>query len=248
MSFAGSCLSYRELWARAERLAGRLGSLGIGPEVRVGLLASRSLELMVGVLGILAAGGAYVPLDPSFPPERLGMVLSDASVEAVVAEDGLAARLPAAAVPLVSLGRAESWEPCGAVRSAWASPRPPRLRDLHLGLDGASEGGDEHPPGDRQPAALDAGDYGLTAADRVLQKTPFSFDVSVWEFFWPLLAGARLVMAEPEGHKDPRLPGADDRRGGGDDDALRAVDAGGLRGRAGEPGPARALRLRRVIG
>ena len=123
----------------------------------------------------------------------------------------------------------------------------PGLRDLHLGLDRAAQGGDEHPPGDRQPPALDAGaEYGLTPADRVLQKTPFSFDVSVWEFFWPLLTGARLVMARPGGHQDRALPGR--RRSpaqGITDAALRPLAAAGVPGDAGARGRARSLR--RVI-
>src|SRR6185369_10530703 len=75
--FEGEHLSHGELAARAGRLAARLRALGVGPEVRVGISAERSLGLMVGLVAILRAGGAYVPLDPAYPAERLAFMLED---------------------------------------------------------------------------------------------------------------------------------------------------------------------------
>ena len=93
--YEGVSLSYRELWRRAGRLARRLRALGVGPEVRVGICAERSLEMVVGLVAILRAGGAYVPLDPKYPRDRLTFMIEDAAVPVLLAQEQLAAELPA---------------------------------------------------------------------------------------------------------------------------------------------------------
>src|SRR4029079_7961464 len=103
VSFGGEGLTYRELDARANLLARRLRSRGVGPEVRVGLYVERSLEMMVGLLAILKAGGAYVPLDPSSPLPRLAFMLEDAAVPVLLTEERLRDRLPPCEATVVCL-------------------------------------------------------------------------------------------------------------------------------------------------
>ena len=94
LAFEGAHLTYRELERRASGLAAHLRRLGAGPEVRVGLLVERSLEMVVGILAVLKAGAAYVPMDAAFPRERLAFMLSDAGVKLVLTQSGLASKLP----------------------------------------------------------------------------------------------------------------------------------------------------------
>src|SRR5215471_12213633 len=99
------CLTYRELDGRANQLAHHLRSLGVGPEVRVGLCLERSVDLIVGMLAVLKAGGAYVPLDPAYPHERLRFMLEDSLAAALVSQADLAAQLPWFQGPVVCIDR-----------------------------------------------------------------------------------------------------------------------------------------------
>src|SRR5579864_6126138 len=210
-------LTYRELAARAARLARRLRRLGVGPDVCVGICAERSLGLLVGLLAILEAGGAYLPLDPDYPRERLAFMLADSAAAVLLAPPRLAAGLPPHSACLVDLDRLdaggeEDQVPPGPVPAPAPSPAPERLRPdpENLAYVIYTSGSTGRPKGvmNRHRGILNRllwmqRAFPLDATDRVLQKTPFSFDVSVWELFWPLLAGARLVLARPAGHQDP---------------------------------------------
>ena len=131
-----SRLTFRALNRRANRLARRLQSLGVGPDAMAGLFADRSLEMLVGLLGILKAGGAYVPLAPGAPAERTSFILEDTGVRVIVTKPGLVESLPGHAAELVHLD-------CGA-EEVGVGGRPKRrrgrgrqescLRDLHVGL------------------------------------------------------------------------------------------------------------------
>jgi amino acid adenylation domain-containing protein len=202
--FENEQLTYRELNERANQLGRHLQGLGVGPDTLVGLCVERSLEMVVGLLGILKAGGAYVPLDPEYPRERLAFMLEDADVPVLLTQARLAASLPTHNARIIRLD--EDWP-------VIAAESPARVRSPveaeHLAYMIYTSGSTGRPKGamnthvgivNRLLWMQDA--YGLTPSDRVLQKTPFSFDVSVWEFFWPLLTGARLVVALPGGHKD----------------------------------------------
>jgi amino acid adenylation domain-containing protein len=120
-AFEGGRLGYRELERRANRLAAHLVRLGAGPEARVGLFVERSLEMLVGILGVLKAGAAYVPMDPAFPQERLAFMLSDAGARIVLTQTRLAARLPAGAAEAVHLD-AFDWAGEGAPLEAAVRP------------------------------------------------------------------------------------------------------------------------------
>ncbi|WP_262198933.1 AMP-binding protein, partial [Serratia ficaria] len=199
----GESLSYAQLNARANRLAHRLIACGVGPDSRVAVCAERSLAMVTALFGILKAGGAYVPLDPSYPGERLQYILQDAEPLLLLADAAGRAALAAHEVPQLALDEALPGQLSGD------NPQP-RAQSSHLAYVIYTSGSTGKPKGamnehrgvvNRLLWMQEA--YGLTAQDRVLQKTPFGFDVSVWEFFWPLMVGAQLVMAKPEGHKDP---------------------------------------------
>ncbi|HKV10090.1 MAG TPA: amino acid adenylation domain-containing protein, partial [Thermoanaerobaculia bacterium] len=192
--FEGQSLSYRELDRRANGLAWRLRDAGVGPESLVGVYLERSFEMVVSLLAILKAGGAYVPLDPEYPRERLDFMVADSGIGVLLALEPLP-------------GFSGTWiRPDGDERADAAPQRS--LSDASLAYVIYTSGSTGRPKGamNTQGALRNRllwmqEAYGLTAEDRVLQKTPFSFDVSVWEFFWPLLTGASLVLARPGGHR-----------------------------------------------
>ncbi|MZD08007.1 amino acid adenylation domain-containing protein, partial [Streptomyces sp. SID5785] len=195
-------LTYAELDARANRLAHHLQRCGAGPGALVAVSVPRSVDLVVTLLAVLKSGAAYLPLDPEYPAQRLDSMLRDA--EPVCAVTDRADRLPTeGGTPLVVLG--------GLDLSAYAAVNPPRaLTPAHPAYVIYTSGSTGRPKGVVVPhSAIDnrlrwmQDTYPIGAGDRVLQKTPSSFDVSVWEFFWPLRQGATLVVADPGGHKDP---------------------------------------------
>ncbi len=202
--FEGQGWSYAELSREANRLARLLIRLGVGPESVVGICVQRSWELIVGLLGILKAGGAYLPLDPGYPPERLAFMLHDAGAVILLTEERLAGLLPASAARVVLLdagglegeplpdlppsGRVLPDNPAYVIYTSGSTGRPKGVVIAHRGICNRLLWMQET--------------YQLTSADRVLQKTPIGFDVSVWELFWPLITGSCLVLARPGGHQD----------------------------------------------
>ncbi len=197
-------LTYAELDAEANRLAHHLRARGVGPETRVALCLERGADMVVALFGVLKAGGAYVPLDPDYPRERLAHMLADSGAALLITEERLRERLPDHAATLcVDTERAAiAAEPSTAPEVALA-PENLAYVIYTSGSTGTPKGAMNQHGGvvNRLLWMQDA--YRLDATDAVLQKTPFSFDVSVWEFFWPLATGARLVMARPGGHRDP---------------------------------------------
>ena len=201
--FGETTLSYAELNARADDLANRLAARGVGPETRVGVCLERSTELVVALLAIVKAGGAYVPIDPSYPADRRRFMLDDAQVAILLTCSRIAesapepertpillvdslARIAATSVPQ---HRAKADHLAYVIFTSGSTGRPKGAMNAHRGIV------------NRLLWMQEA--YGLGPSDRVLQKTPFSFDVSVWEFFWPLMTGATLVVAPPGAHQDP---------------------------------------------
>ena len=205
--FAGQRLSYAELNQRANRLARCLREQGVGPEVRVGVACERSLELVIGLLAILKAGGAYVPLDPEYPAERLAYLFEDSGISLLLTQAHVQADLPLPeGLPVLCLQASADW------LAEYANEDVPNLANAQnlayviytSGSTGRPKGaGNSHGALYNRLAWMQQA-YGLSATDRVLQKTPFSFDVSVWEFFWPLMHGATLVVAAPGAHRDPQ--------------------------------------------
>ncbi|HEX2078241.1 MAG TPA: amino acid adenylation domain-containing protein [Longimicrobium sp.] len=203
--FEDERVTYAELDRRANRLANHLRALGVGPEVRVGVCAERSVELVVALLGVLKAGGGYVPLDPGYPRDRLAYMLADSRVAVLLTQAHLADRIPPHGARTVRLDA--DWP--RIAQESDAAPEPGVGLD-HLayviytsGSTGQPKGAENEHRGIRNRLLWMQEAFGLDGTDAVLQKTPFSFDVSVWEFFWPLMTGARLVVAKPEGHREP---------------------------------------------
>ena len=202
--------------ARANRLAHRLVRLGVGPDLPVAVCMERSPELVVALLACLKAGAAYVPLDPDHPSRRLELVLDEALPTVLLIQPHLRDRLPApgaaaAVLCLLPGGAALEGPQPQPLDAEPESPPEVELTPEHLayviytsGSTGLPKGAMNSHRGICNRLLWMQEQYQLQRQDTVLQKTPFSFDVSVWEFFWPLLAGARLVLAEPGGHRDPR--------------------------------------------
>ncbi|MEC3979514.1 amino acid adenylation domain-containing protein [Amycolatopsis sp. H20-H5] len=179
-------VSYAELEVLSNQAARRLGSLGVGVESVVGVRLERGVELVVALLGILKAGGAYLPLDPGYPAERLRFMVEDSGAEVVVSP-GMLMDLDEPGTPVDVVVRGEN--AAYVIYTSGSTGRPKGVVVEHRGIV-------------NRLRWMQA-EYGLTPVDRVLQKTPFGFDVSVWEFFWTLSVGATLVMARPGGHRDP---------------------------------------------
>jgi amino acid adenylation domain-containing protein len=201
--FEDQQLTYRELNQRANQLAHYLRELGVEPEVLVGICVERSIEMVIGLLGILKAGGAYVPLDPEYPQERLSFMLRDTQAPLLLTQKRLIGCLPESTARIVYLDA--DWtlisqnqqNPVSGVTSknlayvmytSGSTGQPKGVMIAHRGVC-------NHLlwiPTVFQPVET----------DRVLQKASLSFDVSVSEIFWPLLAGLQLVIAKPGGHRD----------------------------------------------
>jgi amino acid adenylation domain-containing protein len=208
--FEGASLSYAELNRRANRLAHYLIGLGVTPDARVAICVERGFEMVIALLAVIKAGGAYVPLDPGYPVERLRYMLEDSSPVALLTQTNLLELWSGSndTMPIVDLtSRSPAW---AAHSDIDPGPSVRNLAPVHLAYIIYTSGSTGKPKGvmvehrslvNRLVWMQNA--YALDRRDAVLQKTPFSFDVSVWEFFWPLIVGARLVMARPEGHKDP---------------------------------------------
>ncbi|MHC6625471.1 amino acid adenylation domain-containing protein [Streptomyces globosus] len=203
--FGDTTLTYAELGRRAEALAARLRARGAGPEEYVAVAVPRSAELMVALLGVLKAGAAYLPLDLDYPAERVAYMLADSGARTVVTTPEAARRLPGAeGLDLVVLGRDDLDEPADhAPAGAAAGPDHPAYLIYTSGSTGRPKGVAVTHRAIVNRLAWMQDAYRLAADDRVLQKTPSGFDVSVWEFFWALTAGAAVVLARPEGHRDP---------------------------------------------
>ena len=203
--FEDEILTYCELNNRVNQLAHHLRKLGVGPEIVVPICMERSLEMVIGIYGILKAGGAYIPLDPEYPKERLAFILEDIQTGLVLTQQRLAGRLPNHGSKKVIGSGSDRYAIAGeSTDNPVYYTKTENLAYVIYtsGSTGVPKGAmnSHHGICNRLTWMQDA--YQLTTEDHVLQKTPFSFDVSVWEFFWPLFTGASLVVARPGGHLD----------------------------------------------
>jgi amino acid adenylation domain-containing protein len=207
---AGHTLTYAELNSKANQLAHHLQSRGVGPDRLVGICLERSLEMIVGILAVLKAGGAYVPLDPSYPSERLAYMLEDSVPCVLLTQMHLRPILPADALPTIALDDPAHLELLARDPNTNAPPPSLGLTSRHLAYVIYTSGSTGQPKGamNEHRALVNRlhwaqKTFALGPTDKVLQKTPIGFDVSVWEILHPMLAGSELVMARPQGHRDP---------------------------------------------
>src|SRR5260221_3515017 len=167
--------------------------------------------MVIALLAILKSGAAYLPIDPDYPSERIAFMLDDAGPACLLTTAALAAKLRGETPRLLlddagtvaALGRYPDGNPGDAERTAPLSPDNPAYVIYTSGSTGKPKGVVVSHGAIVNRLRWMQAEYGLEANDRVMQKTPAGFDVSVWEFFWPLMDGSVLVVAKPEGHKDP---------------------------------------------
>ena len=209
VAFDDTTLSYRELNARANRLAHHLRGQGIGTDSRVGVSLYRSPDMVVALLAVLKAGAAYVPLDPDLPVQRLAGMLHDSGARLLLTHADLL-KTWSGTEPVFPPVPAVALDVLDTRGCSDANPGLP-VHDEQLayviytsGSTGTPKGAGNHHRALSNRLQWMQQAYGLTAQDVVLQKTPFSFDVSVWEFFWPLMQGATLAVARPGDHRDPQ--------------------------------------------
>ncbi|PMQ04698.1 Tyrocidine synthase 3 [Dyella sp. AD56] len=211
VEFEGTTLSYAELDARANRLARYLRAWGCRPDVLVGIGMERSLEMVVAQLGVLKAGAAFLPLDPSYPVDRLAYMLEDANPPVLLTQERLAAMWPVHPERRTLLLDGDNQDMAGL------SPAPLDSLDDggedlcpdHLayviytsGSSGRPKGVMVHHRGIANHMCWLRQQYPMDVSDVLIQKTPFSFDASIWDFFSALICGARLLMAAPGRHFD----------------------------------------------
>lgn len=197
----GESLTYAELDVRANQVAHLLKERGIGSEDRVAVCLHRSAELLPAVLGVLKAGAVYLPLDPDYPKARLDQLVEDGAPALVITSADLVGHFPGQRrldITGSEVSRRPVHRPGPAPVSgdsaayllftSGSTGRPKGVLNTHRGLLNRLHGMQR--------------DYRLAPGDRVMQKTPLGFDVSLWELLWPLVTGATVVSARPGGHRD----------------------------------------------
>jgi amino acid adenylation domain-containing protein len=202
--YEGRQVSYREVNRRANQIGRYLRGKGVREDERVGVCLRRSEEMVIAMMGVMKAGCGYVPVDPDYPQERLSWIIKNAQVRLILTESEPEMTLPSGPVSTIAIDKQiEEIKRCSGANLGI------RIEPGNLAYVIFTSGSTGTPKGvmnthgailNRLQWMQDA--YGLGPSDSVLQKTPFTFDVSVWEFFWPLMTGARLVVARPAGHQD----------------------------------------------
>jgi amino acid adenylation domain-containing protein len=209
--FEGGQISYRTLNERANQLAGYLISQQVKPDCLVGVCAERSIEMVVAILAILKAGGAYVPLDPTLPVKRLAYIIQDSNPSIIVGQKRFASKVEHGDRTFFALDEETSKTHLSNYSNENPSAEELGLTSKSLAYVIYTSGSTGQPKGvmvEHQALVnridwMQQSEYALTNEDKMLQKAPFTFDISVEEFIWPLVAGATLVVARAEGHKDP---------------------------------------------
>ncbi|MFF5345643.1 amino acid adenylation domain-containing protein [Streptomyces althioticus] len=205
--FGGHTVTYGELAGRTARLARHLHALGVRPGDHVAVHMDRSDDLVTALVAIVRAGAVYVPVDPANPPERVRHLLRDSGARVVVADEALAAVPAGTGAVVVCPGREEDRralaEHPAAPPAVALGPDDPAYTIYTSGTTGTPKGCRNTQQGVANRLLWMQERFPLGPADRVAQKTPYGFDVSVWEFFWPIVAGASIVVARPGGHTDP---------------------------------------------
>ena len=203
----GREMSYSDLNRSANALAHYLFEQGVHSNDVVAVVMDRSFDMVISLTGILKCGGAYLPVDPSLPVERIEYMLGNAGVKTVLVHKEFYLLLPESDLRCIRYDQENDL--IGSGFSSDNFSHTPAKEDLAYVM--YTSGSTGKPKACMLPHQALCNRllwmqelYPLKDEDRVLQKTPFSFDVSVWEFFWPLMTGASIVMAKPKGHKSPK--------------------------------------------
>ncbi len=198
-------LTYDQLNTRANRLAHYLRQQGIGPGKIVGVCVDRSLDMEIALLGVLKAGGAYVPLDPDYPTERLSLILRETETPLVITEHKYVGKMVGCSAGIFCVDRDG-----GSVQDLPGTNLGAIVRPSDLAYVIFTSGSTGIPKGVMVEHRAVVNQLcwvrdvlPVTGSDRILQKTAFTFDVSVCELFWPVITGSTLVFAKPGGHRDP---------------------------------------------
>jgi len=198
-------VSYAEFEKRTNQLARYLSNRGAARGTLVGVCMERSIEMALALAAVIKTGAAYVPLDPEYPSERLRFMIRDAAAPLLLTQKDLLDRLPDNNADIITLD--DQWERVFCESSDSLATQIAADDLVYViytsGSTGQPKGAMNTHAGLVNRLLWMQREYRLNSEDRVMQKTPFSFDVSVWEFFWPLLTGACLVIAEPGSHRDP---------------------------------------------
>ena len=205
LSFDDRAMTYEELDRRSNQLAHRLRALGVGPDVVVTLVLDRSFEMFIALLGVLKAGGAYLPIEPTEPEDRAAAMIRETGSNVLVTHAGWEGRLPTLGLERIVL------DSSGPEPSSYPDTRiAPSAQSANLayiiytsGSTGRPKGIAMHRQGMRNLITWRQASFRLSSDDAVLLKAPYSADFSVPELFWPLTAGARIVVAEPGRQNDP---------------------------------------------
>ncbi|MDK1290491.1 non-ribosomal peptide synthetase [Pseudoalteromonas umbrosa] len=200
--FAGEHMSYAQFEQRTNQLAHWLIAQGIGAEDQIGVYFDRSFEMVIALIGVMKSGAAYVPLDPNLPADRIEYIAQNSTFKLVLGNrDNQQFNVPYFAWSALA-ERLETHS--GDYPSVTILPQQAAYVIYTSGSTGKPKGVVNHHHALYNRISWQDQAYPIDSQDRVLQKTPYGFDVSVWEFFWPLMRGATLVVAEPEIHKEPR--------------------------------------------
>jgi len=197
-------LSYREVRRQVTALARNFAAIGVTTGDIVAIALPRSVRLVIALMAAQEAGAAYLPLDTSYPEERLAYMVQDARPRLIVTTRDLQERFEQLGASLVYDELSDGPSEDSLNSASRASPDDAAYVIYTSGSTGRPKGVTVSHKAIVNRLRWMQHEYRLTADDVVLQKTPSSFDVSVWEFFWPLITGARLVVAPPEAHRDPR--------------------------------------------
>jgi len=200
-------LTYQQLHSKSRQLAGYLASRGVAANKIVGLCLDRSVRMMTGILSILQAGGAYLPLDASYPESRIRYMLQDSNAELVLTDSQRLDFVKSLGVPsdnIICIDHEDQFATEQLLDQHQSRATPDSLAYVIY-----TSGSTGNPKGvmNNHRAIVNRihwmqEKYPINSSDRLLQKTPFSFDVSVWEFLWSMYAGAGTAFCKPEGHKD----------------------------------------------
>ncbi|HGB6073482.1 TPA: amino acid adenylation domain-containing protein, partial [Salmonella enterica subsp. enterica serovar Weltevreden] len=208
--FGSESLTYRQLNQRANQLAVHLRreykaktAKDLQPNTLIALRLERSLEMVISVLAVLKAGGAYVPIEPGYPQDRMNFILDDIDAQVILTQKHLVEALPSQVQYVITDLDSQYYQNTSTLNlDPYATAQDLAYVIYTSGTTGRPKGVMIPHRGIVNRLTWMQAEYPLSEQDVVLQKTPYVFDVSVWELFWAHWYGARLVMAKPDGHKD----------------------------------------------